>query len=76
MCRWLLRRTACNRTPHCRAAPQTICLRFFVGWCEKKKQPDKIRKKTFLQLKKKRTSVRGEEKKGKTEQSRRSSGGG
>lgn len=60
------RRTACNRTPHCRAAPQTMCLRslslffFFRGrWgCQKKqnhaeikkKKKEEERKKTVLQL--------------------------
>lgn len=39
------RRTICNRTPHCRAAPQTICLR-----CVAKKRR-RVKSKTFLALK-------------------------
>lgn len=39
------RRTICNRTPHCLAAPQTICLR-----CVAKKRR-RVKSKTFLALK-------------------------
>lgn len=49
------RRTVCNRTPHCRATPQTTCLRSLVEGrgCEKAKaQKKNTRKhKSFLQLK-------------------------
>lgn len=41
------RRTACNRTPHCRAAPQTTCPRSVVDGrgCEKATEPKKEEEK-------------------------------